>query len=136
MVNGQHLAEQPIGEILGIVDRHSSESEKGANLCTIPLPAAPSQVVLRKRLPRDLELRSRVVESGRRDLRAVIWKPAFNLEELQQDGEAQSTSLCAFGQQIELVMAQGPVVGELLLIPVSFHATLPPFFLLWNDGRW
>ena len=101
----------------------------------VPLATTTRQVVLREGVRLDPELAGEVVPDGDRDPLAVAGEPTFHLEELQHDGEAKSTTVGAVGQQFQLFDAQRPVLGEFLLVPVSFHDALPIAILVRSQER-
>src|SRR4051812_35132269 len=57
-------------------------------------------------------------------LSPVAGKPPFDLEEFQQDGEAEPAPVGTVCQHLPLAGTQGPVLGEFLLVPESFHDPL------------
>ena len=103
MVEGQDVPPQPFGQPLGVGDRRAPEPENGADLFPVPLAAAARQVVLRERVRLDPELVGEMIPCPDRDLPPVAGEPTFHLEELQQDGEAESASVGSVGQQFPLV---------------------------------
>src|SRR5512143_1502325 len=135
MVGGKDIPPQPFHQSLGIGNRHAPESEGGANLFAIPLAAAARQVVLREGIRLDPELAGEVIPGGGGDLLPVAGKPTLQLKELQRDGEAESTPVGSPGQQLPLFSGQRPVLGEFLLVPVSFHDALSISFVLRSQGR-
>ena len=70
-----------------------SEAEKGAKLLAVPTAAAAFQRVVEPGGRRRLELFGQVIDGGQRDFFVVVRESAFQLEKLQQHGEAQSPLL-------------------------------------------
>ena len=56
----------------------------------------------------------------------LVRESAFQLEELQQHGEAQAPLLCALIRKLLLIVAQAPELSEFTAAPALFHPSLPP----------
>ena len=66
---------------------------------------------------RHLELFGQVLDGGQRDLFVVVRESAFQLEELQQHGEAQSPLLRALLAKLLPVAAEAPELSEFTADP-------------------
>ena len=75
---------------------------------------------------RHLELFGQVLDGGQRHLFVVVRESAFQLEELQRHGEAQSPLLRALLAKLLPVAAEAPELSEFATAPALFHPSRPP----------
>jgi hypothetical protein len=125
VIDGQDLSSEPSHELFGIVERSWAEAKEGADLGPVPLTAPTAEVIFGESISEEAELIGQVIQDRRGHLLTAAGKPAFDLNELEQDGKAHPAPVGPVSEQFALVVGQRPVLDEFLLIPMPFHDTLP-----------
>jgi hypothetical protein len=117
----RHLCLQPAAQppLVGHLD--GAEPEIAPNPRAVALTAAAPEVVVEPGLRWDRQLLAQKRQHRPRDVAVLPGETPVELEVLQQDRDADPTSVGAIGQQRCLRLEQGPVLGQFLLVPASFH---------------
>src|SRR5271157_74504 len=126
LVVSQDVFDEPGDNRLAVFQRRLAESEERADLSAVVLDGATVPVVTHPLAGCDVDLASDVLDDDVGHVEPLPWETSLTLKELQQDGKAEARRAGLVDEQMPLAGRQGPVLGQLIGVPVALHAAPPP----------
>jgi hypothetical protein len=117
----QAVVAEPADQCLTVGHRGFPEAEELANLGSVVLDRAPLPVVLQPELWGEVELLGHVFDHGLRHVPDGPRKSALVLEGFQQHCKREPRRSALAQCLLFFVWRQGPVLDELIGMPVAFH---------------
>ena len=130
LVVRQDVFDEPGGERLAVFHGGLPKAEQLPDLGAVILDGAALPAIVRPRGRLDVDLPGDVPHHDVGDLLGMLREASFVLKELQEDGEAEARRAGLVGEQRLLAGQQGPVLGQLVGVPVALHAASP---LSWQS---
>ena len=124
MLVRQYLLDQPGDEALPILGGRAPDAAEEPDLGVVVAGGAAFECILPEVLRMDAELRGHVIEYGRGNFTMLDRETVLRLEELQQNGKAETIPSRHVGKEGLFLVRKKPVLFEFLLAPIAFHADL------------
>jgi hypothetical protein len=105
---------QPLGQLLAVLDRGLVEAQEAADLGPVILDGAAGPLVPQEVLRWDADLPGYMRDDAPGYFVLVRREPAFILEDLQEEHEAQARGTGLVRQQPQLVGRQRPILDQLV----------------------
>ena len=67
---------------------------------------------------------TQVLERSLGYLFVISGEPSFDLEEFQENGKTEATSICSLEQELLVCACQGPMLDQILFVPALSHLTV------------